>query len=129
MHLVPVRRAVEHGRDLCADRRLRRVQRQRVDLGPIDRQHRPHHAIDAQHVGPAYLQVVALDERFDLRAGFRRRRRVAALTDILKDRQRHAENIHVFGQEQPVFIHVVTDPAQAAAYHLLAQQLTGEIYF
>ncbi len=62
---------------------------------------------------------------FDLRRRFGRRRRFATFSS-LRDGERHAEHIHVLGQEQPVFVGVVGDPAEASAHDLLAEQLRGE---
>ena len=78
--------------------------------------------------------MVAGHQRFDLRARLWRRRCLAALADVLKNRQGHTEHVDVLGAEQLALdtvgandaLRVVTDTAQSSADHLFTQQLTRE---
>ena len=71
------------------------------------------------------LEPGALGHHVDLGGRLWRRWRLAPFGRFV-DRERHAEDVHVFGPEQSVLVFVVSDAAQAAADHLLAQELGRE---
>lgn len=124
----------ERGCKFGRDRNRGGIQVERLDHRPVHDKRRADNRLNPHNVRPANLQVVAGHQRLDLRARLWWGRCVAALADVLKNRQRHTEHVDVFSAKQfpldPVCaddrLSVVADAAQSTANHLFAQQLTRE---
>ncbi len=104
-----------------------RIECERFNVLPIQHQLRLQHRIDALNIRPTDLQVIAIRLHLDAHTRFRWPYfDLAVRADLLKNRQRHPENIDVLRQQQALLIHIVRHAPQTAPDHLLAQQLAGK---
>ncbi len=123
--LAHVRRTAERRGEFGADRCAGGIEHEGLYLAPVDGELRFYDRFHPQHVGPAKFQMRPVGHHFDLRGRLRRWRRLTAFTGF-RDRERHAEDVDVFGQEQAVLVGVVGYAAQPSPDDLLAEQLGCE---